>query len=179
MSTVTKDNDQTFNDEVNSPIAGTDASQAIGEGSNAFRASGDITTNRNITGAIGNTSGSNNTIFGAGSSYVESLDGATVKGALDFGAAALAGSNALAGQFLGAWEKTQLKNQEFQTGLLAGFQGITEATNSTLRGALSTTLRSDALALPADTSATQSAKSTERLVFIGAGLFVAWLLTRK
>jgi hypothetical protein len=171
MAAGTKDNDNTFNGDFDGFLVGTDASVALGENSTSNRAGRDITSNRTINGEIGNTSGSNNTIFGAGSTYVESIDPETIKGAFDFGTAALTGSNALASQYLTAFEKSQLKNQEFQSNLLSGFQGIAEATGSTLRDALATTLQSETLAKPADTSAGRADESANlRLAYIGAGL---------
>ncbi len=178
MSTITKENDQTFNDAVEGMVFGTDSANAMGEGSTSIRTTGAVTSNRTTSSTIGATSGTGNTVLGSGATLVNSLDAGTVAGALDFGKTAIAGSNSLAQDFLSAFAASQESSQKFQSELVSGFKTITEGTADTLRGALSATLDAPALRTPATTSATISADQTQRLALIGAGLVFAWLVLR-
>lgn len=166
--------------DILAPISGVAGNQAAGDDSISIRTAGKgASVNASRVSTIGATSGSGNRVVATGATYVESLDAGTVKGAFDFGTSALTGSNELASKFLKAFETSQTKSQEFQGNLLAGFQGITESTNSTLRDALATTLKSDTLAAPAATSAVFTPATVRTLAFVGAGLAAVYFLTRR
>lgn len=91
---------------------------------------------------------------------------------------------------IGALADQQKSGQEFQAGLVQGFQTLTESTADTLRGALSSTLQAPALAAPAVTTAAtdRSAETTvtlqkddtaARIAYVGGAVLALYILTRR